>query len=180
MSQVTFGIFNNREHTEAALNELEDAGYNPKEVSIIMKDTDEAREISDHTGGVVAGATTGATTGGAIGALAGLLVGIGAITVPGIGGLLVGGPLVAALGLTGAAASTVSGAVTGALAGGIIGGLLSLGIPEADAKVYERGLQEGGILLAVPSTEGTTSDAKSILAAHGAQTIRTVSLTDKR
>ena len=65
-----------------------------------------------------------------VGGLAGLLIGIGAIAIPGIGVLLLSEPLSRMLGLTGAAAATVSGAGTGAIAGGVLGLLMGLDITE--------------------------------------------------
>lgn len=177
MAQTVFGVFSERTDAEDAITDLEEVGYNPKEISIIMKDRKEAQEVADNTGVDVAeGAVSGATTGGVIGAIAGLLVGIGAIAIPGIGGLLIGGPIAAALGLSGAAASTVSGAATGALAGGLIGALTGLGVSEDDAKVYEERIKSGAILIAVPAHDGDGSDAKAILQEHGAEQIRAVSM----
>ena len=144
-TDMVLGLFDDRNQAEAAIAELQNRGYSPKDLSIVMKDTDEAQAVADDTGANVAeGATSGAVTGGAVGAIAGLLVGVGAMAVPGIGALLIGGPLAAALGLTGAAATTASGALTGALAGGLIGALVGLGVPEDSARVYEERVKEGG------------------------------------
>ena len=116
----------------------------------MVKDTEVVKKMEAHTGtSVDSGAVSGATTGRVVGGLAGLLVGIGAV--------LIGEPLVAALGLTGAAATAASGAMTGAVAGGIVGALVWLGLPEEVAKDYEREIQAGGILLVVPAGEGDTS-----------------------
>ncbi len=175
MARMVLGVFSLRDEAEMAIRELERAGFDPKDVSIIMKNREEAREISDNTeANIAGGAVTGATAGGAIGALAGLLIGVGAIAVPGVGALLIGGPIAAALGLTGAAAATASGALTGALAGGLIGGLLSLGVPETDARIYEDRIKEGGILLLVPVTDGNTDEAREILETNGADQIKIV------
>lgn len=175
---MVLGVFDDRVHAEKAINELQDEGYDTKDISIMMKDVEEAREVADDTGADVAeGAVEGATTGGVIGALAGLLIGVGAIAIPGIGGLLIGGPLAAALGLTGAAATTVSGAATGALAGGVIGALTGIGVSEEDAEVYERKISEGGILVAVPA-ESHNVEAAGIMASHGAEQVRTVDMRD--
>jgi hypothetical protein len=175
MAQTLLGIFDDREHAEMAIHDLEESGLNPKDVSVVMKDKEEAESLSDSTGSNVAqGAVSGATTGGVIGGLAGLLVGIGAIAVPGIGALLIGGPLAAALGLSGAAATTASGAMTGALAGGVVGALVGLGVPEEEAKVYEERIKSGGILIAVPTNEAMEGPAKDIFEKHGADEIKSI------
>jgi hypothetical protein len=167
MPDVLLGVFADRRHAEMAIADLKDAGYDPKEISIVMTDQGEAQQVQENTGAnVVTGAAEGAVAGGAIGGLAGLLIGIGAIAIPGLGAVFIAGPLAAALGLTGAAATTVSGATTGALAGGLIGALVGLGIPRETAQLYEERVREGGLLLAVPVREGT--DAEAIMRSHGA------------
>ena len=176
MTKTIFGIFDNRGNAEGALSELEDAGFRVKDISIIMKDSSEAQKIREVTPGTTLGegAAEGATTGAVLGGLAGLLIGIGAIAIPGIGGLLIAGPLAATLGLTGAAATTVSGAVTGALAGGILGALVRLGIPENRAREYETSIKAGGILLAVPAEEREESEVREILEDHHAANVDAV------
>lgn len=171
---TVLGVFADRDAAERAITNLQDKGYNPKDISIVVKDTHTAEELGDSTGANVAdGAASGAVTGGVVGALAGLLVGIGALAIPGIGGVLIGGPLAAALGLTGAAATTATGALTGALAGGLIGALVSLGVPEEEARVYEDRLKEGAVLLAVP-VQGSDEDvdASQLLNDYGATQVR--------
>lgn len=181
MQKTVLGVFNERADAEEAIDRLRDADYNPKDLSIVMKDTEAGAEIADTTGtNVATGAASGATTGAVIGGIAGLLIGIGAIAVPGIGAILIGGPLAAALGLTGAAATTVSGVATGALAGGLLGALMGLGVPEEDARIYEERVNEGGILVAVPARSGEEEEVRMLLEDSGADTIRTLTLTQER
>lgn len=175
MVRVLLGVFDNRTYAQDAIVDFESIGLNPKDISIMMKDTGEAHDLASSTGANVAGgAVSGATTGGIIGGIAGLLIGIGAIAIPGIGGLLVGGPIATALGLSGAAASTASGALTGALAGGIVGALIGLGVPEEDARVYEERIQAGAILLAVPTPEEREEEVREVFEEHQASQIRTI------
>lgn len=179
MAKMIFGIFAERDNAEKAINELETEGFDPKDISVVMQNQDDAKVIENNTGASVAGgAAAGATTGAVIGGLAGLLIGIGAIAIPGIGAILIGGPLAAALGLTGAAATTVAGATTGALAGGLIGALVNLGVPEEDAKIYEDRVKSGAILIAVPAAAGTHREASSILKEHDAEQVKTVDLKE--
>jgi uncharacterized membrane protein len=170
---TVLGLFENRDAADRAIALLQERGFSPKDISIITRDEQVNGEGDDTGNHVAEGALSGATTGGVIGALAGLLVGIGAIAVPGIGGLLVGGPLAAALGLTGAAATTATGAMTGALAGGLVGGLVGLGVPEDEARQYEERVKEGAVLLAVPAMEGNDAgDARQLLTDSGASQVR--------
>jgi hypothetical protein len=175
MSRMVLGVFGDRIDAEDAIQELEDRGFNPKDMSIIMKDKGESESFARDTGTSVAeGALTGATTGGVIGALAGLLVGIGAVTIPGVGALFIAGPIATALGLTGAAGSTLTGALTGALAGGLVGGLVGLGVPEEDARVYEDRIKAGAILLIVPASEMNEVEVKGVMEDYNADQVRTI------
>ncbi len=171
---MVLGMFRNRDFAENAILDLESKGFNPRDISIVMRDQNEAQEVSHSTGASVAeGAFSGMATGSVVGGITGLLVGIGAIAVPGLGALLIGGPLAAALGLSGAAATTATGAVTGALAGGLIGGLVGLGVSEEDAQYYDSQIRDGGILLAVPE-RGRRSEVVEILEYNHAQNVRTI------
>jgi uncharacterized membrane protein len=180
MAKMVFGIFTDRKNAETAINELESEGFNPKDISIVMQNKEDADIIRNNTGANVAESTaSGAATGAAIGGLAGLLIGIGAIAIPGIGALLIGGPIAAALGLTGAAATTVSGAATGALAGGLIGALVGIGVPEEDARIYEERVKSGAILVAVPAFSSEHREASAILRENGAEQIKSIDMADR-
>lgn len=178
MAQMVLGIMPNREHANMAIDDLQERGYNPKDMSIIVKDG-ENEDITTTTGAgekVATGTVTGATTGGIVGALAGLLVGVGALAIPGFGAVLIAGPIAAALGLTGAAATTVSGAITGILAGGLVGALVNLGVPEREAKIYEEKLKQGSVLLGVPVEAQNRDEVMSILKNHFADQVSTVNI----
>jgi uncharacterized membrane protein len=177
MAETVLGIFSNRELAENAINELQKIGLNVKDMSIIMREGEERNRLEANTGAQVGTkVATGAATGAVLGGIAGILIGVGAIAIPGIGALLVGGPLAAAMGLTGIAATTAEGVVAGALTGGIVGGLVSIGVPEERAKTYEERVKHGGILLAVPTLEGQVDDAQVILQKNGATDIQIIAL----
>jgi len=72
------------------------------------------------------------------------------IALPGVG-LVTAGPLAAAL----------AGAGAGALTGGLVGALVGLGIPEDRARLYDEGLQHGGIVMALPRGRTTTPGSLS-------------------
>lgn len=173
MNKTVLAIFDTRENVEEVINELEEKGYNPKEMSLMMKNKEAAEYVADSTGADVASkAVGGATTGVILGGLAGLLA---STVLPGLGGFFIGGPIGVALGLTGAAATTVSGAATGAVAGGILGALTSMfDIPEEDARIYETSINNGGILVAVPARDEEGTEVREIMNAHGADKVRVV------
>jgi hypothetical protein len=85
--------------------------------------------------GVAAGGAIGTAVGAAVAAVAAIGT---TLLLPGLG-LVVAGPLAAAL----------AGGGAGAVASGVIGGLVGLGLPESNARAYEQALREGGIILGV-------------------------------
>lgn len=179
MAKMVLGVFSDRVLAEDAISQLEDEGYNPKDFSIIMKDRGEATAVAESTGvgDVAGGAASGAVTGAVLGGLAGL---VSVFALPGLGAFFIGGPIASALGLTGAAASTVSGAATGAVAGGIIGALTGWGVSDEDARYYERRINEGGILLAVPTRPGEEAEVMYILEENQADQVRSVLTKDSK
>lgn len=101
------------------------------------------------------GAGTGAGIGAALGGTLGLFAALTGLVVPGIGPLLIAGPLF--------------GAFAGATAGGAVGVLVGLGIPEDEAKLYEERLKKGGTLVSVHTErEAKTNQARTILKNTGA------------
>lgn len=169
--RVIMGLFSDVDDADAAIADLLGSGYDADDISLVAREEIRSQVI-EGSGGMSAplNITTGATTGAAIGGIAGLLMGLGAIPVAGVGGLVIGGPIAAALGLSGAAAATVSGALTGALAGGLIGGLVSLGVPQKTAELYAARIGKGDVMVAV-ATDGTEDEIKDIFDRHGAEEI---------
>jgi hypothetical protein len=155
MTYMTMGAYKNHADADTAINELRASGIPSAEISYVYSDGDVIKnETTGATlGGDVAG---GATTGAVLGALAGLAVANGIL--PGLGTLFVAGPIAAALGFTGAAATTVAGAATGLAAGGLIGALAHLGVSKEDAVVYEDLIRKGDVLVIAKSESGATKD----------------------
>lgn len=162
---AVFGIYKTTSVAEAAVDNLIRSGFSEQDVSVLMSDVDATREFA-HEKNTKApeGTTVGATTGGIVGGAFGLLAGIGALAIPGIGPLIVAGPIVA----------TLAGLGAGGAVGGLLGALVGLGIPEYEAKRYEGQVKNGGILLSVHcDTSDEISRAKHMLQATGAEEIAT-------
>lgn len=164
---TTIGVFTTHSAAESAINELKQFGVSAADLSYVYvneKGNVEDKETGEKVGGGVA---TGATAGAIIGGIAGLVVANGIL--PGLGTLIVAGPLAAALGFTGAAATTVAGAATGAVAGGLIGALTHLGVDKQDVSLYEDHVKRGDILVIA---RGTPSSTEDIFLNHGAIEVR--------
>jgi hypothetical protein len=180
MASVVLGVFSQTDKASEAIDALEAEGYNPKDMSFMMKDKAQAKEFSQDTGAgdVVGGTVGGAVSGAILGGLAGL---VASFVIPGLGAFFIGGPLAAALGLSGAAATTASGAATGAVAGGLLGALTSaFGLSDDEARIYEQRINDGGILVAVPARAGEEKAVESILEEFDADNVKLVHTSETR
>jgi hypothetical protein len=139
------GTFRDRASAERAYDALSSRGYADREVNVLMSDETRKRhfgkdvEVETNLGNKAAeGGVTGAALGGLAGAIAGVVAAAGTIAIPGLG-LVIAGPVAAGL----------AGAGAGGVAGGLIGGLVGAGIPEDRAKIYEKDIKDGGIVMGV-------------------------------
>jgi len=152
------GLFQDQALAEAAIQRLTAAGFRGDQIGVAVRDRDQQQTLTEGTGTQAAeAAATGAVSGGVVGGLVGLLAGVGALAIPGIGPIIAGGAL----------ASTLAGLGIGAAAGGLIGALVGMGIPEEDAKHFERGFKEGGILVTVHAGD-RADEARQALETGGA------------
>lgn len=134
------GLFEDQPSAEQAIQRLKTAGFSEQQIGVAVRDRDQQQALAESTGTQAAeGATKGAVGGGVVGGVIGLLAGVGALAIPGIGPIIAGGAL----------ASTLAGAGIGAAAGGLMGALVGMGIPEDDARHFEQGFQQGGVLVTV-------------------------------
>lgn len=173
-SRMLIAAFADTELADRAVNELSSHGYDARDLSVISKERTVTAAQPSIAGEAVAGAVGGAATGGVIGGLAGILASAGVL--PAIAGFLIGGPVAAALGLTGMAAAAASGAVTGAAVGGLLGGLMNLGLPRAEAEYYTDIVEKEGVLLIVPFDQGGKAEARHILEANHATKVQEIDL----
>jgi uncharacterized membrane protein len=155
-TNATVAVFETHSEADEAVKELQKAGFDMKKLSVVGKDyhTEEqvvgyynAGDRMKHWGKL------GAFWGG----LWGLLFGAAFFWVPGIGPVLVGGPLVAWI------IAALEGAI---LVGGIsaIGaGLVSLGIPKDSIVEYESALKAGKFVVVAHGTAEGVAKARDIM-----------------
>ena len=151
-SPMITGSFRDRETADRAYSELRAKGYSDTDIHVMMthdtRDRLYGKDVKvEHGNLALSGAGVGGAVGGAVGAtLLGILAATAAVTVPGIG-LVIAGPLAGAL----------AGGAAGAAAGGLVGTMVGAGIPEERAKVVEKDVKNGSIVLGV--TPRHTEDA---------------------
>ena len=150
---------------EKAVKELQQAGFDMKKLSIVGRayHTDEHVVGYYNTGDrMKAWGKTGAFWGG----LWGFLFGSAFFVIPGVGPLLVAGPLV----------SWIVGALEGAVAvGGLSAlgaGLFGLGIPKDSVLQFETALKADKFLLIVHGSAAEISQAKEVVARTNPETMQ--------
>ena len=145
MAQTIMALYDDLTAAREVVSSLTEAGYEREQISLATPDPDEADAAMLETEPVadeemLRGAISdGVLGGGAAGGLAGLLIGLAAFSVPGVGPLLVAGPIW----------SAAIGAGLGSLGGGLLGALVETGVPENEAVYYQEGVRRGHTLLAV-------------------------------
>jgi hypothetical protein len=159
MNKDNFAVAIYGTHTgaEDAIKELQKAGFEMKKLSIIGKDFQSDEHVVGYYNAgdrVKMWGKTGAFWGG----LWGLFFGSAFFWIPGLGPLMVAGPLV----------TWLVGALEAAL---VVGGLsalgaalYSLGIPKDSILAYEAQLRTGKFLLIAHGSRADTDTAKAILA----------------
>jgi hypothetical protein len=155
------GIYTTHTEAEAAVKALQQTGFDMQKLSIVGKDYHtEEHVIGYYTTGdrMQVWGKRGAFWGG----FWGLLFGSGFFFIPGIGPLLVFGPLV----------SWIIGALEGAVVGGGLSalgaGLYSLGIPTNSIVEYETALKSDQFLVMAYGTRDEVAQAQRLLEAAGA------------
>ena len=152
------GLFPDRDSAEQGFNTLAERGYGKDDVNLVMSDETRKRHFAaagaeTELGNKAAeGAGVGGAIGGTLGAIAAAVAAVGTtIAVPGLG-LVIAGPLAAA----------IAGAGAGAATGGVLGALVGWNMPEERLKHYEDGIKNGGILMGVhPRNEEDANHVQS-------------------
>jgi hypothetical protein len=193
-NMVVLGVYLSPAAVDNAMNRFGSAGFQDSEISVLVPDEAGARKIesvkdraagtvgdqvqnltmtetSDISSGrtaevapkntrVTQAAGVGAGVGAAFGGTLGWFAALTGLVIPGIGALLVAGPLI--------------GILAGGAAGGAVGALVGLGIPEAEAKLYEDRLRQGGILVSVHTDSSSRAEqARGIFRQTAASDIAT-------
>jgi uncharacterized protein YjbJ (UPF0337 family) len=145
-SSYITGLYRTPEEAAKAYDHLATKhGYKRDDVDVLMSDetrrryypdTKPGKELSSGTK-AAEGLGVGSAIGGGLGAAFAAIFAVGtSVAIPGLG-LVVAGPIAAAL----------AGAGAGGATGGLIGALVGAGIPEERARVYDKGVREGGVVL---------------------------------
>ena len=165
-NNAVVGVYNTHTEAETAIKELQRAGFDMKKLSIMGKDYHtEEHVIGYYNAGdrMKFWGKLGAFWGG----FWGLLFGSAMFLVPGVGHVMVFGPLV----------SWIIGALeNAAVVGGLSAlgaGLFSIGIPKNSVLDYEEAVKAAKFLVIAQGTTTEVGKAKSILETSGATRVDT-------
>jgi len=160
MIKTVIGSFDSVEDGDRATRDLRSVGFAEADINVVVSNVRQADAdtdlpaIGDATGPVARGAVAGGVLGGA----AGLAASLAGLAIPGIGPILMAGPIVA----------TLAGAGAGAVAGGVIGRLTELGVGRKDAELYAEAVRRGATLVTLRADESRVDEASAILRKAGA------------
>lgn len=172
-AHVIVAVYKSHDEAEACVKELQSCGFDMKKLSIVGRDyhTDEHVVGYYNTGDRVKyWGRQGAFWGG----MWGWLFGSAFFMIPGVGPLVVAGPLV--------------GWIVGALEGAAIGGglsalgacLYSQGIPKDSIVQYETALTSGKFIVIAHGTSAETDQARQILENSAAELTESHALPESR
>lgn len=163
-------IFKEREQIDGVIRRLLDRGISRDDISVVGKNFHSETKIAGFItkkdvifGGLKQGAIFGSLFGSALA----LLTGVGVLFVPFIGTLVAAGPLGAAL--LGAA----SGAIAGSAGAGLVSALVTLGMPEDKATVYQTRIEAGDFMVAVEVPADKSGEIQLLLESAGGEEIHT-------
>jgi len=155
-SNGLIAIYENHAEAEAAVQALQRAGFDMKKLSVVDKDYHTEEQVVGYynTGDRMKyWGKMGALWGG----LWGLLFGAAFFWVPGVGPLLIAGPL---------SASIIAALESAVVVGGVSAlgaGLYSIGIPKDSVITYETAIQADKYLVLAHGTAAEVESAKRIL-----------------
>jgi hypothetical protein len=157
------GLFESENDVNNLLQQLHTLGVSSTHVTVLMSDrTRDKYATIKRENKAPEGANIGGISGASLGALIGGLTMAGSLLIPGLN-LLVAGPIVGA----------IAGGAIGTAAGSMVGALIGAGIPEYEAKAYEKHLEkEGNVLIAAHVLGEKVSDVKAVFKNAGAREIK--------
>jgi hypothetical protein len=161
---TVIAIYENHHAAEDAVQELQRAGFDMKKLSIVGKDYHTEEQVVGYynTGDrVKSWGKLGAFWGG----IWGLLVGTAFFFVPGVGPVLVAGPVIAWI------VSALEGAVVVGGFSAIGAALYSVGIPKDSVLQLDTALKAGKFLVVAHGAASEVAKAREILSARGASNL---------
>lgn len=163
MKNAIGGLFKQQTQAEQAYKELQQAGFDSKEMTLWMHKKSVPLNKDHRVSALEIGvsALIGAVIGAIITAILGSLIGLREVQVPGVRPDFARGPFLELIGL-------FQFVVSGALAGAILGAAIRLLTSRENARISSTGIHRGGILLVVNANENQKQTVEQIMKANEA------------
>ncbi len=167
-------VFKEEEQINNVVRRLLDRNIPQDNISVMGKNFKSTTRIAGFISKkdvILGGLRTGGIFGSLFGSVLALLTGIGALWIPFVGWVVAAGPLGAVL--LGAA----GGAIAGAGGAGLVSALVTLGMPEDKATVYQTRLEAGEFLVMVEVPADKSGEIQLLLQSAGGEEIHTNEMT---
>lgn len=154
--KTVVGLYDDLETARQVVQSLGDAGIDANNMNLVAGDPEDqyAKPDKEAVKAEADTAVEGAVTGGVLGGLAGLLFGLSAFALPGLGPVIVAGPLL----------SSLAGAGIGAAGGGLVATLATeWDLSEDEAELYLEGVRRGGALVMVRTPQEKVDEVRGVM-----------------
>lgn len=161
-------VFKRQEALHDAVQRLLRRGVPQDRISIIGRNFQTEARITGfltRKDVILDGLATGALYGSLFGSVLSLLTGVGVLFIPFIGTVVAAGPLAAAL------LGATTGALYGALGAGLGSALVSLGMPQDQAAIYQTRVQAGEFLIVVEVPAEKAGETLLLLQSAGGEEV---------
>ncbi len=165
-------VYDSHDAAEEALKQLQTAGFDMTRLSIVGRDYHTDEHVVGYYNAGERMKSWGAA-GSFWGSIWGVLFGSAFFSIPGLGAVLMAGPVVAAM------VAALEGAVVVGGLSAMGAGLYSLGVPQDSIIEYETALKANKFLVVADASAGDLADARRIMKsglAHEMQELASVSI----
>lgn len=169
--QTVCAVFKEQKQIDAAVRELLDQNVSRDHISVMGQNFETETRISGFLTKkdvILGGLRSGAVFGSLFGSLLGLLTGVGVLFIPFVGPIVAAGPIGALL------LGATSGAIAGSAGAGLASVLVSLGLPEEKAAIYQTRLKAGEFVVMAEVSSDRASEIQSLLEGAGGQEVHTL------
>jgi cation transport regulator ChaB len=168
------GVFKEQEQVDNVVRRLIDRGVSQDHISVMGKNFQSQTRIAGFISKrdvIFGGLRSGALFGSLFGSFLGLLTGVGVLFIPFVGTVVAAGPLGALL--LGAA----SGALAGSAGAGLVSALVTLGMPEDKATIYQTRVEAGEFLVMAEVPADRSGEFQLLVESAGGQEVHISEMT---
>jgi cation transport regulator ChaB len=159
-------IVEKQEQVDSIIKQLVERGIPSDNISVMGKDFQSQTRIAGFITKkdvILDGLKQGAIFGSLFGSVLSLLTGVGILFIPFVGSVVAAGPISAIL------LGATSGAIAGSAGAGLVSALMTLGMPEEKATIYQTMLQAGKFLMMAEVPADKASELQTLMESAGAQ-----------